>query len=80
MDFMQFFKDDSSQLSQMRLTLFMVVASVLGVFLIGNITNVITAIMTKSHFVVCDFAPQMMTALGIVVGGKVVQAFSEKKQ
>jgi nitrogen fixation/metabolism regulation signal transduction histidine kinase len=79
MKFSQFFQDGTGALSQMRLCMFLIVIAILSVFLFGNITNIMHAIRTKTAFIIVDFAPQMMIALGIVIGGKVFQSATGEK-
>ena len=80
MKFSQFFQDGTGALSQMRLCMFLTIIVILSVFLFGNVINMITAIKSKSAFVIIDFAPQMMVALGIIIGGKVLQSSTAEKQ
>jgi uncharacterized integral membrane protein len=79
--FTQFFKDDTGQLSMMRLTQFLVVFVILLVFLI---TNVMTAAIEVKKGVaptwIVDFPTQCVYILGIVIGGKVLQAGAEVAQ
>jgi hypothetical protein len=80
MKFGQFFTDETGALSMMRLTQFLVVAVILLVFII---TNVSTAIIESKRGVaptwIVDFPTQCVYMLALVIGGKVVQSiFAEK--
>jgi len=78
---LQFFKDDTGQLSMMRLTQFLVVVVILLVFLI---TNLMTAFVEIKKGIaptwIVDFPTQCVYMLVIVVGGKVLQAGAEVAQ
>jgi len=81
-----FWHDHNGNRSSMRIVIIAVAFSVLAVFLFSNFINVILLgyKMFKGQekditITIIDFKPYMITALAAVLGGKVGQSISERK-
>jgi hypothetical protein len=75
----QFFVDGKGELSMMRLCQFIVVVTVVVVFITANVAMIIAAFKKGCSVEILDFKPQMIWALGVVIAGKAVQTIIGEK-
>jgi hypothetical protein len=76
----QFFKDGTGQLSSVRLIQFLIVVTVLSIFIVENICAIIIALKTSKFPVLIDFPIQSALLIAAVLGGKVAQTIFAETQ
>ena len=74
----QFFRDATGALSQIRLLVFVIVVTVLTVWVGINVVAVIVSAIKTGIIDVVDIKPQMAYVILFAVLGKAVQAFAER--